>query len=81
MGNDHSIQIVLVVSGDTEEVQLMALLIISDLQQSTAIAQNSSALRFGKDHSPETRYRAQQKPSSPPGNTEPLNHLFIPAHT
>lgn len=53
MGNDHSIQIVLVVSGDTEEVQLMALLIISDLQQSTAIAQNSSALRFGKDHSPE----------------------------
>lgn len=55
MGNDHSIQIVLVVSGDTEEVQLVALLIISDLQQSTAIAQNSSALRFGKEHSPETR--------------------------
>lgn len=32
MGNDDFIQVVLIVSGDTEEVQFVALLIISDLE-------------------------------------------------
>lgn len=32
MGDDHLVQIVFIMSGDAEEVQLMALLIISDLE-------------------------------------------------
>lgn len=32
MGNDHLLQIVLIMSGDTEQVQFMALLIIRDLE-------------------------------------------------
>lgn len=32
MGDDHLLQVVLVVSGDAEEVQLVALLIIGDLE-------------------------------------------------
>ena len=33
MGDDHLVQIVLIMSGHTEKVQVMALLIIGDLEQ------------------------------------------------
>lgn len=39
MRDDHLLQIVLIVSGDTEEVQLVALLVVSDLEQGTASLQ------------------------------------------
>ena len=34
--DDHLLQIVLIVSGDTEQVQLVALLVVGDLEQGTA---------------------------------------------
>lgn len=49
MGDDDFIQVVLIVSGDTEEVQFVALLIISDLQTTSgsgAQLRAATALRF-----------------------------------
>lgn len=49
MGDDDFIQVVLIVSGDTEEVQFVALLIISDLEMTSgsgAQLRAATALRF-----------------------------------
>lgn len=83
MRDDDFIQVVLVVSGDTEEVQFVALLIISDLETTWGSSLRSSskkaatALRFIQNIQ-----HMNSKQSSVPGDTaQPLNHLFIPAHT
>lgn len=38
MRDDHLVQVVLIMSGDTEKVQIMAFLIISDLEEEEAIS-------------------------------------------
>ncbi len=38
VGDDHLVQVVLIMSGDTEKVQIVAFLIISDLEQEEAIS-------------------------------------------
>lgn len=84
VGDDHLLQIVLIMSGDTEKVQLVALLIISDLEQDKPSLQLSAKNpQNGWNRQSTKMHLITVKPFSPlaPGNTEPLNHLFIPAHT
>lgn len=78
--DDHLLQIVLIMSGDTEKVQVVALLIISDLEQDKPSIQLSA--KNGWNRQSTKMHLITVKPLSPlvPGNTEPLNHLFIP-HT
>lgn len=67
-------------SGDAEKVQLVALLIISDLEHKKPSLQ-VSAQHTALTHNVRQRRIWSQQAILAPGNTEPLNHLFTPAHT
>lgn len=77
MRDDDFIQVVLIVSGDTEQVQLVALLIVSDLQTTSKLMWLTSSTE--KLHPYNSSH--QQQCSAPGDTAQPLNHLFIPAHT
>lgn len=72
--DDHLLQIILIMSGDTEKVQLVALLIISDLEQDKPSLQLSTKKNNGWNRQSTKMHLITVKPFSP------LNHLFIP-HT
>lgn len=79
MRDDDFIQVVLVVSGYTEEVQFVALLIISDLETTSGSSLRSSTEKLQRHC--DTSHTSKHTKSSVRPLATPLNHLFIPAHT